>query len=329
MRVRDRFLEIRWTLGREWFGVWEVRDYYTTLEQRAEAGAQVTFGYVLMVLVSAGLATGGLLLNNPAVVIGSMCVAPFLGPSRAVCIGGLFGNRRVFLGGLVKQLLGLLLLGAGLAYLITTFLRATLPGVEITPEALLRAMPSTQHVVLSLLIAVSAGIAASLSLSADPRIVETPWGEIVDAAIGVEIAISLIPPASVVGIGLAFARLDISRNALALLMINVLGLDVFGSMLMLTLRGVRGRYLILEKTIRQAAEFALVTALGITLLRSTINVTLLSHDIAKVDVTIRNRTGDRVAASLAHTVAARIEERTGCRSEVLIEIIPCQTHSTI
>jgi len=113
MPLRDRLLEVRWTLGREWFGVWEVRDYYTTLERRARAGAQITFGYVLMVLAASALAAGGLLLNSSAVVIGSMCVAPFLGPSRAVCIGGLFRDRRVFLGGLAKQLLGLLIVGGG------------------------------------------------------------------------------------------------------------------------------------------------------------------------------------------------------------------------
>ena len=45
----------------------------------------MTYGYVLMVLASAAMATGGLLTNNPAVVIGSMCVAPFLGP-RGPCV---------------------------------------------------------------------------------------------------------------------------------------------------------------------------------------------------------------------------------------------------
>ena len=122
MSLRDRLLEMRWTLGREWFGVWGVRDYYTTLERRAKTGAEITFGYALMVLVSAVLATGGLLLNSPAVVIGSMCVAPFLPPSRAVCIGGLLRNRKVFLGGLLKQLFGLLIVGAGMAYAITAVL---------------------------------------------------------------------------------------------------------------------------------------------------------------------------------------------------------------
>lgn len=328
MPLRDRLLEVRWTLGREWFGVWEVRDYYTTLERRARAGAEITFGYILMVLASAALATGGLLLNNPAVVIGSMCVAPFLGPSRAVCIGGLFRDRRVFLGGLAKQLLGLLIVGGGNAYLVATVMRATTPGVGITPEILLRAMPTVRHVVLSVVIAVSAGIAASLSLAADPRVVETPWGQVIDAVIGVEIAISLIPPASVVGIGLALGRLDISHNAFALLMINVLGLDVLGSMLMLSLRGVRAQYLVLEKTIRQAVESTLTVVPGVTPVGSTIGVTLLSQDLASVHATVRNRAGESMPPSLAQTIATRIQEQTGCRSEVTVEMIPSQTYST-
>lgn len=329
MSLRRRLHEMQWTLQREWFGIWEVRDYYTQLERRAQAGAEITVGYILMVVVSAILATGGLLLNNPAVVIGSMCVAPFLGPSRAVCIGGLFRNRRVFLDGLAKQLFGLLIVGAGLAYVIVTVLRAVVPGVEITPEILLRAMPTPQAAVLSVLIAVAAGGAAALALSADPRVVQTPWGQVVDAVIGVEIAISLIPPASVVGIGLAFGRLDISRNALLLLLVNVLGLDVLGSMLMLALRGIRADYLALEKSIRQTVESILVAAPEITLAGSTIHVSLLSDSAASISVTARNEVGAVIPASLAQTIAASVQERTNCRSEVTVELIPFQTHSTL
>ncbi|MDY7039560.1 MAG: DUF389 domain-containing protein [Chloroflexota bacterium] len=329
MSLRNRLLEIRWTLGREWFGVWEVRDYYTTLEQLAKTGAEITFGYILMVLVSAALATGGLLLNSPAVVIGSMCVAPFLGPSRAVCIGGLFRERRVFWSGLVKQLVGLLVIGAGLAYVMTVLLQASVPGIEVTPEILLRAMSTPRDAVLSVLIAVSAGIAASLALSADPHIVETPWDQFIDAMIGVEIAISLIPPASVVGIGLAFGRLDISRNAFLLLLVNVLGLDIFGSMLTLFLRGVRAQYLAQEKAIRRAAEYTLAAIPGTSPVGSTIHVTLLSHAAAKVHAAVRNQEGEVIPANVAQNIAAEVKDSTGYRSEVTVEIIPFQTYSTL
>jgi uncharacterized hydrophobic protein (TIGR00271 family) len=329
MSLRRRLYEMQWTLQREWFGIWEVRDYYTELERRAQAGAEITFGYILMVVVSAILATGGLLLNSPAVVVGSMCIAPFLGPSRAVCIGGLFRNRRVFLDGLIKQLFGLLIVGAGIAYVIVVVLRGFVPAVEITPEILLRAMPTPQAAVLSVLIAVAAGAAAALALSADPRVVQTPWGQVVDAVVGVEIAISLMPPAAVVGIGLAFGRPDISRNALLLLVVNVLGLDIFGSMLMLALRGIRADYLRLEKAIRQAVEATLVTTPAIVLAGSKIHVSLLSDAAASIYVTARNESGAKMPESLAETIAANVQNQTNCRSEVTVEVIPSQAYSTL
>jgi uncharacterized hydrophobic protein (TIGR00271 family) len=329
MAFKDHLREIGWILRRDWSGVWGVRDYYTTLEQRAKAGAEITSGYVLLALVSAVLATGGLLLNSTAVVIGSMCVAPFLGSSRAVCIGGLFRNRKVLLGGLVKQLLGLLIIGPGMACAVTIMLRVSLPGIEITPEILLQAMPTARDAVLSVLIAVAAGVAASLTLSADPRVVQTPWGEIIDAMIGAEIAISLIPPASVIGIGLAFGRPDISQNALVLLIVNILGLDILGSMLTLILRGVRPRYLALEEAIRLAVESVLTALPGIATVGNGTSVTLVSRTAASVHVTIRNQAGEVVPDSLAEAITSRIKARTGCRSEVIVEIIPSQTHSTL
>ena len=172
MSWRNWYAQVRWTLGREWFGVWEVRNYYARLEERARIGAQITFGYFLLVLAAATIATGGLLINSPAVIIGSMCVAPFLGPSRAVCIGALFRDRRIFLGGLFKQLIGLLLVGSTCAYLITIILAAQGFDLPITAEIAARSMPTTRDVVLSVLIATASGVAASLALVADPHIVE-------------------------------------------------------------------------------------------------------------------------------------------------------------
>jgi hypothetical protein len=73
-----------------WFGVWGVRNYCHKLELQAQAGTEFNLGYFLLIIVAGLMATSGLLANNAAVIIGAMCVAPFLGPSRAVCIGGLF-----------------------------------------------------------------------------------------------------------------------------------------------------------------------------------------------------------------------------------------------
>lgn len=328
MGLGNRLRGVRWTLERQWFGVWEVRNYYSTLESRARAGAEITPGFFLMALAAAMLATAGLLLDNVTVIIGSMCVAPFLGPSRAVCIGGLFRNWRVMLRGLAKQLLGLLLIGAGTAYAITTILQTSVPGIDATDEVMLRAMPTSRHFVLSVLIAVAAGAAASLSLSADPRVVETPWGQVFDAVIGVEIAISLIPPASVVGIGLALGQPAISRNALLLMMVNVVGLDILGSMLMLALRGVRAKYLVLENAVRRAAESALAGVPGVLLRASTVDVTLLGGRAVDIRAAVRCSDDSPLPCALAREIAGAVQERTGCRSEVTVDVIPSVSYST-
>jgi uncharacterized hydrophobic protein (TIGR00271 family) len=320
---------LHWKEAQRRFGIWGVRDYYALLEQMAQEGAAITFGYVLMILAAALLATAGLLINSSAVIIGAMCIAPFLSPSRAVCIGGLFRNRKVFVGGLLKQIFGLLVAGSVTAYVITVLLLDTTSGLEITDEILLRAMPTTQDVVLSVLIAVGAGAAASLSRTADPRIVAKPWGQIIDTMIGVEIAISLMPPAAVIGIGLAFGRPEISRNAFWLLVVNVVGLDFLGSTLMLAIRGVRPRYLALEKTIRRTVESTIASRLAELPVEVAANVILLSDETADVRATIHCGAAGALPASLAHAITAEIETRSGCRSKVVVEMTPCQAYSTL
>jgi uncharacterized hydrophobic protein (TIGR00271 family) len=258
-----------------------------------------------------------------------MCVAPFLGPSRAVCIGGLFRNRKIFLRGLVKQLFGLLIVGSGIAYAITTLLRVSVPEIVITSEILLRAMPAMRDVLLSIIVAVAAGAGASLALDADPKVAETPWGQIVDVVVGVEISVSLIPPAAVAGIGLAFGEPDITYNALLLTLVNVLGLDLFGSMFMLALRGIRLRYLQKEKLIRHTVESALVAVPSISFVGFAINVTLLDDNVATVHAKVQNKSSETVPENLAQSIVAQLQEKIGYRCEVTLEFIPTQTSSIL
>jgi len=329
MALRHRLSQVQWTLRRAWFRIWEVENYFTSLEQRSVLGAKITFGYVLIAMAAGVLATAGLLLDSAAVVIGAMCVAPFLGPSRAVCIGALFRDRRTFWGGLVKQLLGLFVIGAGVGYVLTALLAARVPGIGPTHEILLRAMPTAREQILGPIIAIMAGAAASLALSADPSVVETPWGQIFDTVIGVQIAISLMPPAAVVGIGLALGYPGVSRDALVLLLVNVLGLDLVGSVLVLALRGVRLSYLQLEKAVRSAAESVLTRVPGLHLPRRQIDVALLSPHAASVRISVHIEQSRSIEPMLAERIAAHIKDETGCDCEVTVDLVPCQVYSTL
>jgi uncharacterized hydrophobic protein (TIGR00271 family) len=322
--------EIRTTQKRmqqRWFGIWGVNNYYHKLELQAQVGSQYNLGYFLLVIASGLLATGGLLANNVAVIIGSMCVAPFLGPSRAVCIGGLFLDKKIFWNGLLKQFVGLFIVGAGFAYIITSILIDSTPGIDITPEILLRAMPTEKDVILTLIIAIAAGAGASLAFTADPHVVDEPWGQLLDVMIGVEIAISLIPPAAAIGIGIAFGQMSIARNAAALLIINVLALDVLGSMLIFILRGIRKRYFNLERTLRQIAESALQDISEAAHDHSCVDVVLLSEVDARLQITLHGHT-DEIPADFAQEISQKILQQANCTSEVFVEISPCQVYST-
>lgn len=307
-------------------GVWGIANYHTTLERRAVAGGAITSGYLAMVVAATVMATAGLLLNSAAAVIGSMCVAPFMAPSRAVCIGALFRNRTVFFGGIVKQFVGLLVIGACVAALITVVLQQYFPDIAITPEIALRAMPTSRDVVLSALIAISAGAAASLALITEPSTIERPWGQVIDAVIGVQVAISLIPPAAVIGIGWALGTPDHSWNAFGLLVLNVVALDVVGSITILVIRGVRRRHLELEKSIRDTVALTLHVVPGFIPVGSTVNVTLLGDEDALVGVILRRRFGGKVPETLAATISDDILEKTFCRANVSVEVIPMLTH---
>ena len=43
MSLSQHLPETQSTMKLKWFSVWGVRDYYTPLEQRAQAGAEVTY----------------------------------------------------------------------------------------------------------------------------------------------------------------------------------------------------------------------------------------------------------------------------------------------
>jgi uncharacterized membrane protein len=192
-----------------------VSNFYHNLEHLCEEGAEFTYGYFGLVVVAALLATGGLLANSIPVVIGSMYVAPFLGPSRAVALGGIFRKWKTVGRGLAKQLIGLLAIGSTLAFFVTLAFLRFAPEITVTSEVIARTLPRLISVYFAVFVALASGAAASLALIASPRIISDTWHQLLDVMIGAEIAVSLIPPAAVVGIGLAFGLADMAIQALA------------------------------------------------------------------------------------------------------------------
>lgn len=145
--------------------------------------------YWLQILFSAGIATLGLVLSSPAVIIGAMLISPLMNPILAS--GLAFATGDLILG--IRSILNLFLssiVSIGFAFLLV----AILPFKEQTPEIIARTSPNT----LDLGIALFSGAIGSIATCREVK-------GAVTSIPGVAIAVALMPPLCVVGYGIGLA----------------------------------------------------------------------------------------------------------------------------
>jgi len=265
-------------------------------ELRSKAGELVPsrVNYVLLTMISAIIATAGLLLDSPAVIVGSMVIAPLIGPAMAASVGTVLDEHDLFKQGTILQIGGLLLAVASaavFALLVRTGLLIP-PGIEITsiPSIRERLLPDF----LSLAVALGAGIAGVVSLTAG----------VSTALVGVMIAVALIPPAATVGIGIAWGQPMVSLGAGILTLVNVLSINL-AAIALLWYRGYKPSEWFNVKGARQAAlRRGAFLVVSIALLSVFLGVvTYDSYQQATTEQTI----DDAVAQTLAEYEEASYE----------------------
>ena len=161
--------------------------------------------FLLLLVLSAAIATLGLLQDSPAVVIGAMLVSPLLGPIMGIGFG-----LATLESSLIKRSLVTLAAGMAVAILIAMLLVWLSPIQDVTPE--LRAR--TQPTLLDLGVAVVGGIAGVYAI----------MRKLSGVMVGVAIATALVPPLSTVGFGLATGRFDFALGAALLFLTNTLAI---------------------------------------------------------------------------------------------------------
>jgi uncharacterized hydrophobic protein (TIGR00271 family) len=180
------------TRFRDWFadhlgvGQDQKRSLY---EDLSRSSTLLDATYWLQILFAAGIATLGLVLNSPAVIIGAMLISPLMGP---ILSGGLsLASGDVILG--VRALLNLGL-SCAVAITFAVLLVVLLPFKEMTNEIAVRTQPTT----LDLVVAFFSGAIGSIATCKQVK-------GVVTSIPGVAIAVALMPPLCVVGYGVGFA----------------------------------------------------------------------------------------------------------------------------
>ena len=175
--------------------------------------AEPTLSYYIMLFLSGVIASLGLLAGSTAAIIGAMIVAPLMGPITAMAFAITMGNRR-----LLKRSLFSVISGAVLT-VATAYLICSLVGLNtLNPEILERTRPT----LIDLAIGLAAGAAGSFA---------TTRKDISSALPGVAIAVALVPPLSVIGIGLAFESRDVISGSTLLFVTNLAGIVLSGGLI--------------------------------------------------------------------------------------------------
>ena len=168
---------------------------YADLYDGLRCGSYLSVDFLVMLGLAAVVASMGLLQDSPAVVIGSMLLAPLMTPMLGCGLAlaqanPTLGNRALL--SVATGLCGTLVVSAFIGWLT--------PGLDLTPQVIARASPTA----LDFLVAVASAAAAAYAL-ARPNLV----GSIA----GVAIATALVPPLCSAGLALAYQEFVIARGA--------------------------------------------------------------------------------------------------------------------
>ncbi|MEN9217136.1 MAG: TIGR00341 family protein [Gloeomargarita sp. HHBFW_bins_162] len=168
--------------------------------------SQLDTPYLVLVVGSCVIATLGLLSNSAAVIIGAMIVAPLMMPIRGLAFAALIGDVSLFRRALLSVVVGTVVA------IILSCLLGIIAGLSVFgSEILARSTPN----LLDLGIAVAAGGVCGYAL-VEPKVSST--------LAGTAIAVALMPPVCVVGLGLSQGNLTLSWGAFLLFLTNFLGI---------------------------------------------------------------------------------------------------------
>lgn len=198
-----------------------------TSESASLSGVFLTF-----MILSGLIASVGIYLDSPILVVGAMVVGPEFGPIAGVCIALVRGKGR-----LAVKSASALLVGFPLTIATVLLCSLTFRATGVTPESFTSADHGLSTTIsnpdfLAFFVAFCAGIAGVLSLTTSKS----------GALIGVLISLTTIPAAANVGVSAAYADWDALVGSLQQLGLNLGAVLLAGTLtLSVQLRSYRHR----------------------------------------------------------------------------------------
>lgn len=200
--------------------------------------------FVVLMVLATVVAVIGLVLDNVAIIIGSMVIAPLLGPSVGLALSTTLADRDLALEALKANAVGILL--ATIVAVAMGFFLAVDPAAH--PQVDIRTRVTAFDAGLGLAVGSAGVLSVTTGVSA--------------ALVGVMVAVALLPPLAVLGLMLGSGQLAAARGAAALLLTYLISVNLAGVVTFLA-QGVRPRTWWETKQATRATVTAIVVWVGL------------------------------------------------------------------
>jgi len=170
--------------------------------------AKLSSVFLILMILSSLLATTGLFQSSAPVIIGAMILAPLMSPIVSLAMGVVRGESE-----LIKNSSKTLSYGIITALIFSCIYTYFMPLSHITNEIQARLNPN----ILDLMVAILSGIAGAYASAKN---------EVAKSLAGVAIAVALVPPLGVTGIGIAWWDINIIYGSFLLFLTNLVGITL-------------------------------------------------------------------------------------------------------
>ncbi|MFC2168353.1 TIGR00341 family protein [Acidobacteriota bacterium] len=196
-----------------------IRKCREELYEDAEITTRISSVFIVLTILSALVASFGILRNNVVFIIGAMVIAPFLGPNVALSLATTLGDTALFRKAIRALSVGVLTGGA------FSFLLGLILNVDpLAPELVLRTKVNLGDIVIAL----AAGSAAALSFTTG----------LLSSLIGVMVAVAFLPPLVAMGMLIGSGHWEMALGSLLLFSANLICVNLSG-MVTFIIQGIR------------------------------------------------------------------------------------------
>ncbi|WP_240468605.1 TIGR00341 family protein [Gracilibacillus sp. YIM 98692] len=170
-----------------------------------QTSSKVNPNFLWLIILSAIVATAGIVKDSAAIVIGAMVIAPLIGPFTALAFSATLGDYKLMKRSVITSLIGLAI---PISISVLFGLLFDLPNQS--DEFLAR----TNIEFMDIVVALAAGTAGAMSFAK----------RVSEALVGVMVSVALLPPTVVLGMMLGDGQWESSLTPLMLLCVNISGI---------------------------------------------------------------------------------------------------------